>query len=110
MSGIVTLAERHRRKMEHMRVSIEEVDGLLRTYARQHGGRFIRYGSTAKGRAMAHSDVDIIADFDGSESFAAARYAERVCSERNLKPDVRPSAFVSERFTAQVSEGGVLLE
>lgn len=109
MGDYVTLAERHRRKMEHMRASLEEIDGLLARYARRHGGRFIRYGSTAKGRAMAHSDVDIIADFADDASLGAASYAEELLIDRKLKPDVRPSAFVSDRFIALVAEDGVIL-
>ena len=109
MSDVVTLAERHRRKMEHMRVAIAEIDALLTDYARRNGGRFIRYGSTAKGRATAHSDVDIIADFPREAGFEAASYAEDLCFARDLKPDVRPSCWSSERFLARVAKDGVIL-
>ena len=109
MSQVVTLAERHRRKMEHLRAAIAEIDVLLTDYARQNGGRFIRYGSTATGRAMAHSDVDIIADFPERMAFEAGNYAEDLCFARNLKPDIRPSCYVSERFIAQVAADGIVL-
>ena len=109
MSDVVTLAERHRRKMEHMRLAIAEIDALLTDYARRNGGRFIRYGSTAKGRAMAHSDVDIIADFPGDAGSEAASYAEELCFERDLKPDVRPSAYISNRFISNVATDGIIL-
>jgi predicted nucleotidyltransferase len=60
--GIVTLKERHRREMERMARAIVDIDAALAAYARQHGGSFIRFGSTAEGRMRRHSDVDIIAD------------------------------------------------
>src|SRR5260370_39739227 len=110
MSDVIKLAEAHRRKMEHMRAAVAEIDPLLIAYARQNGGRFIRYGSTAKGRAMAHSDVDIIADFPGEASLEALNYAEKLCSERNLKPDVRPSCWTSNRFTPPLADDGGILE
>ena len=46
--GIVTLKERHRRKMERMAKAIVAIDAALTTYAREHGGRFIRYGASAR--------------------------------------------------------------
>ena len=109
MTQYVTLAERYRRKMEHMRQAIAEVDGLLTVYARERGGRFLRYGSTAKGHARGHSDVDIIADFPGEASFEAANYAEQMLIDRALKPDVSPSGFISAKFIARVEEGAVIL-
>ena len=107
--GIVTLKERHRRKMERMERAIVEIDAALTAYAREHGGRFIRYGSTAKGRMMQHSDVDIIADFPDEASLAAASFAESLCYDKNMKPDVSASAYVSDRFKSKVVEEAVVL-
>ena len=109
MSEVVTLAERHRRKMERMRAAIAEIDALLTDYARQNGGRFIRFGSTATGRIMAHSDVDIIADFAEDLAGPAATYAEELCAERGLKPDPRPVYFVSKKLMARALAEGVVL-
>ncbi len=110
MSGVVTLAERHRREMERMEQAIVEIDARLIAYARKHGGRFIRYGSTAQGRMRRHSDVDIIADFSANEvCSAAASYAEELCFSNRMTPDVRPSYFVSPAFLAAAEETGVVL-
>lgn len=84
MSGVVPLAERHRRKLASMRRAIREIDALLTDYARQHGGRFIGFGSTATGRMKSNNDVDIIADFAGELAGPTASYAEEIYAERSL--------------------------
>ena len=107
--GVLTLKERHGRAMDRMARSIVEIDALLTTYAREHDGRFIRYGSTATGRMRRHSDVDIIADF--AEDFAgqAAFYADMICAARDIPSDVRPRHFVSDKLMARALAEGVLL-
>ncbi len=109
MSEVITLAERHRRKMDRMHAAVVEIDLLLTAYARQHGGRFIRYGSSTKGGMRAHSDVDIIADFEDGASLKAASYAEELCFSHGLVPDVRPSVWTSGRFLKAVAADGVIL-
>ena len=104
--GILTLKERHRRKMERMARAIVEIDAGLTAYAREHGGRFIRYGSTAVGRMREHSDVDIIADFPDEASIDAAFFAETLCAAQEMKSDVRPSAYVSHAFKAEAARTG----
>ena len=109
MSGVVTLAERHLRKMEQMERAIVEIDARLTAYAREQGGRFIRYGSTAKGRMRQHSDDDIIADFgDPDVTQDAANCAETICAEVQMKPDVR--YYVSPAFLKTVIDYGIVLE
>ena len=56
-----------------------------------------------------HSDVDIIADFAGEAVFDASTYAEKLCFARNLRPDVRPSCYVSAVFIARVASDGIVL-
>lgn len=107
--GIVTLKERHRRKLERMAKAIVEIDAALTAYAREHGGRFIRYGSTAEGRMRMHSDVDIIADFPGEASLAAADVAENICFTHGMTPDAHPGAYVSSGFKAESERRGLVL-
>ena len=42
--AVITLKERHARKMARMTEALVEIDAALLAYARRHGGRFIRYG------------------------------------------------------------------
>ena len=107
--GIVTLKERHRRKMERMAAAVVAIDAALTAYAREHGGRFIRYGSTAKGCMRQHSDVDIIADFPDEASLEAASFAESLCHRHEMTPDVSASAYISDRFKAAVIGDAVVL-
>ena len=107
--AIVTLKERHRRKMERMARAIVEIDAALATYAREHGGRFIRFGSTAKGRMRAQSDVDIIADFASEESGCATTYAEEVCSAHGMPADARSVDYASPRLLDRALAEGVVL-
>lgn len=106
---ILTLKERHARKMARMNGALVEIDALLVNYARQHGGRFIRYGSTATGQMRRHSDVDIIADFDDELAGAAASYAEDICFEKEMLPDVRAVTYVSPQLLARALEEGTVL-
>ncbi len=107
--GIVTLKERHRRKMERMEAAIVEIDAALTAYAREHGGRFIRYGSTAKGRMRAHSDVDIIADFAVDGVGCATTHAEEVCAAHGMPADARSIAYASSRLLDRALAEGVVL-
>ena len=107
--GIVTLKERHRRKMERMARAIVEIDAALLAYAREHGGRFIRFGSTAEGRMRDHSDVDIIADFAGEVSLAAADFAEDLCHANGMRPDTHAGAYLSSAFKAESERRGIVI-
>jgi len=107
--GVMTLKERLSRERERMQQAVIEIDALLIGYARQHGGRFIRYGSTAKGRMMLHSDVDIVADFDGEAAGPAASYAEGVCRRRGMAADVRAVHHTSAALLGRALAEGIIL-
>lgn len=107
--NIVTLKERHRRKMERMAAAIVAIDAALTAYAREHGGRFIRFGSTAEGRMRDHSDVDIIADFPGEASLMAAGFAEDLCHAEGMRPDAHAGAYLSPAFKAESERRGIVV-
>lgn len=110
MAGdVVTLKERHRRKMERMAQAIVEIDAALTAYARRHGGRFVRFGSTAEGRMRDHSDVDIIADFPGESSLAAAEFAQETCHDDGMKGDAHAGAYLSAGFKTEAERRGRVL-
>ena len=107
--GIVTLKERHRREMERMARAIVDINAALAAYVRQHGGSFIRFGSTAEGRMRRHSGVDIFADFPGEASLAAAVFAEGVCFAHGMTPDAQAGAYLSPHFKAEAERRGLVV-
>ena len=106
---VITLKERHARKMARMKQALVEIDASLLAYARQHGGRFIRYGSSATGRIRQHSDVDIIADFPDEVAGLAASYAEDICFERQMRPDVRAVRYATPPLLERALEEGIVI-
>ena len=107
--GIVTLKQRHRREMERMVEAVAAIDAALQTYARRHGGRFIRFGSTAARRMRRHSDIDIIADFPGEAGLAAADFAEDTCFAHGMTPDAHAGAYLSPAFKAEAERRGLVI-
>jgi hypothetical protein len=109
MSGIKTLADRAFEFRARLTVALGEIDAALTDYARRVGGRFIRYGSTTTGRATSRSDVDIIAEFPDDRVSAACRFADDLCLDRKLLPDVRPAQWCSPELVARAASEGVVL-
>ncbi|MXX91134.1 MAG: nucleotidyltransferase domain-containing protein [Boseongicola sp. SB0677_bin_26] len=62
----------------------------LRGYAASHGGRFIVFGSAARGEMRFNSDIDILADFPEEGRFDAIVFAEDACVKERLPCDVLP--------------------
>ena len=79
MAPYLTLRERHDRKLAAYREAVEAVKPLLAAYACSQGGRFILFGSAARGTPHDESDVDILVDFPGSSSTPACAFAEARC-------------------------------
>ena len=110
MDGILTLAERFRRQRDGMAAELPPLDAALAAYARVHGGRFVRFGSSARGAMRTTSDIDLIADFaDERASIAACVAADALCAARGLVPDARPATWCSERLLARALAEGTLL-
>lgn len=78
----------------------------LRDYASTHGGRYLLFGSAARGTMWAGSDVDLIACFDRDTQQAAIRFAELQCADLNLPLDIRWVNYVSDELMADAERGG----
>lgn len=81
-----------------MAARIEELRADLGHYAALHGGRFILFGSAARGDFNISSDIDILVDFPEDKEDEAWRYAEDACYARRLKQDIRPKRWCSQVF------------
>jgi predicted nucleotidyltransferase len=102
MDRIITVAERKAAEATRRQRAVAELRRALDAYARAHCGRFLLFGSAARGQMRYDSDVDILVDFPPDQQAAAWNFAERACWDRRLDPDVMASAWCSEDFLALV--------
>jgi predicted nucleotidyltransferase len=90
MQRIITLTERKTTEAARRVAAVEAVVPLLAAYAREHGGRFLLFGSAARGEMKYHSDVDLLVDFPDEAFGTAWDFAENACWDRGLEPDLLP--------------------
>ena len=109
MDAVVTLAERHRRKLDAMLAALSLLDAELTAYAREHAGCLVRFGSSATGRTQVSSDIDILADSPARTVVAACDAADGFCTVLGLVPDCGPSAWCSDAVRTRAFGQGVVL-
>jgi predicted nucleotidyltransferase len=90
MQRIITLTERKAAEATRRAAAVAEIAPILAAYAREHGGRFLLFGSAARGQMNFHSDVDLLIDFPDQAFGAAWDFAENACWDRGLDPDLLP--------------------
>ena len=88
MQRIVTLTDRKKAEAARRAEAVAALVQALRAFARDHRGRFLLFGSAARGAMTYHSDVDILLDFPEETLDEAWNLAETACWDRGLKPDV----------------------
>lgn len=103
MDRIVTLAERKAAEVERRRLAVEDLLVVLTNYAQAHGGRFLLFGSAARGTMRYDSDVDLLVDFPPDALDDAWNFAERACWDRRLDPDITPFGSCRGRFRERVT-------
>ena len=59
----VTVVERKARQIERLKAASADVMAALRTYATEHGGRFLIFGSFAREEVTRDSDLDVLVEF-----------------------------------------------
>jgi hypothetical protein len=99
---IVTLQERKGAEADRRRRAVEDLRAVLRAYASGHGGRYLLFGSAARGTMRYDSDVDILVDFPPDSLDDAWCFAERACWDRKLDPDITPFAWCRGLFRDRV--------
>lgn len=105
-----TLTEIKRAKVARMKAAVEELACDLAAYAREHGGRFILFGSAARGEMRHDSDVDILADFPPDLVWDAVGYATDRAHDLGLVPDVQPKRLTGRSLAERVAVEGRVLE
>jgi predicted nucleotidyltransferase len=103
INRIVTLAERKAAEAERRQSAVDAMRPALAAYAREHGGRFLLFGSAARGQMRFDSDVDILVDFPPDALDDAWNFAERACWARHLEPDITPLSWCKGRFRDRVT-------
>ena len=103
MDRIITLPERKAAEAERRRRAVDDLRPALAAYAREHGGRFLLFGSAARGDMRYDSDVDILVDFPPDALDDAWNFAERACWDRRLEPDITSFSWCKGHFLERVT-------
>ncbi len=83
--------------------AVEALAPRLAARARALGGRYLLFGSAARGTMRGGSDVDLLLDFpDHPSTTAAWTFAEEACAAADLPCDIRPVGWCTDRFLAHV--------
>ena len=105
----LTVAQRGEREARRRAQAAELVCVLLAEHARRLGGRYILYGSAARGTMGRESDLDILLDFPPQAEAEAWRTAEVVCREHDVPLDIMPMAWTEPGFVERVLKDGIVL-
>ena len=101
--AVRTLAKRKAEAAAVKAAAVGELRRSLARRARELGGRFLIYGSAARGELRHDSDVDLLLDFANQDLTSVAwGFAEDECSRLGLACDIRPITMCDERFLAHV--------
>jgi len=103
MQQTVTLAERKAAEAARRQAAMEALVPVLAAYAQAQGGRFLLYGSAARGTMKHDSDVDLLLDFPEAKLGKAWNFAETACSDRALEPDLMPYGWCRKVFLDHVA-------
>ena len=96
-----TLDERKHTEAARRSAAAEAIARDLARYARAHGGRYLLFGSAARGEMHAGSDFDLLLDFPPDLEAAAWRHAEEVCARFDLEADIKPLNWCDADFKAR---------
>jgi predicted nucleotidyltransferase len=109
MPMFLTVAQRGEREAKRRTEAAEFARASLSEHARRLGGRYILYGSAARGTMGRESDLDILLDFPSVSEAEAWRAAEAVCREHDMPLDIMPMAWTEPGFVEKVLREGVVL-
>lgn len=106
-----TLTDRKAAAVAAKVAALDQLRPALRDHAQRLGGRFLLYGSAARGELRHSSDIDLLLDFPGDAATKAAwDAAEQACAGLDLDCDIRPLRWCGARFLQHVLPGAVPLE
>ena len=85
------------------------LEARLGEFARRRGGRYLLYGSLARGQARRDSDVDLLVDFPPEFEAEAWRLAEDACAALKIESDIKPLAWCAKAFRDKVVPGARII-
>jgi predicted nucleotidyltransferase len=103
MQRIVTLTEHKQAEAARRQAAVAALVPVLSDYARARGGRFLLFGSAARGAMTFRSDVDLLLDFPPDAVSAAWVFAETACWDRGLEPDILTFAGCKKAFLDHIA-------
>ena len=106
---VVTVAERRANEIARLEAAASAVESELAAYAREHGVRFVIFGSFARGDLVATSDLDLWVEGPEDRLRAARQAAEKVCERFGLRPDVHLASEASGSLAARVRRDGKIV-
>lgn len=109
MTVVVTVAERRERAAARRRAAIGAVVAELRDYAAREGGRYLLFGSAAKGMVNEHSDLDVIIDFPATRRQDAFMFVEDACFRHGVPCDVQDMPSTKSPFLRRIRDHAVVL-
>jgi hypothetical protein len=98
MQRVITVTELKTAEAERRRVAVAAFVLVLAGFARAQGGRYLLFGSAARGTMRFDSDVDLLLDFPREACGAAWDFAETACWDRGLEPDLLPCGGCKPAF------------
>lgn len=104
---VVTLTERKSRAIARSKAGFESATTSLAAYAAARGGRFVIFGSFARGDIHPDSDCDVMVDFPTNIARDARDAAETILREHGLVPDVHLVSEVSDGLMQRIQRDGV---
>jgi predicted nucleotidyltransferase len=107
---IVKIAERRQMQIDRIRLAIAEVEPALAAYARRHGGRFVVFGSAARDDLRHESDYDLMVDFALPVEREARDFAEKLCIDAGLRPDVHLKPDLPAAVLDRIARDGKVLK
>lgn len=103
MQRIITLTAVKVAEAARRQAAVAALVPLLTAYARAHSGRFLLFGSAARGQMKYHSDVDLLLNFPADGFGEAWNFAEVACLDRGLEPDLLPFGGCKQAFLDHVA-------
>lgn len=94
----ITLSELKANEADRRTAAVATLRSRLADHARACDGRYLLFGSAARGTMRYQSDVDILLDFPADRQRYAWNFAERACQDLGLTGDIMPVAWCQDEF------------